>query len=145
MVAELAPRRHAMSCAEIPVLLVGRTSRTAAVHELLTRSAHPVRQVPTWRAAEQAVTGMRVAVLFSLPSGSLIACLDRLVRAPGLRVILALPEIDISVEEQTMLREYVHVYVLGLDFESMHALVHDVLHATPNPEPTGLHDRGFLH
>ena len=142
----MTTRRSATPCAEIPVLLIGRTARTAALQELLGRSAHPVRQVPTWRAAEQAVTGMRVAVLFALPPGSLIECVDRLrVRAPEIRVILALPEIDITVEEQTMLREYVHVAVLRPKLDAVHALVHDVLHTTPSPEPTALHDRGFLH
>ena len=143
---DMTIRRSATPCAEIPVLLIGRTARTAALHELLARSAHPIRQVPTWRAAEQAVIGMRVAVLFALPPGSLIECVDRLrVRAEDLRVILALPEIDITVEEQTMLREYVHLAVLGPELDAVRASCATTPCTPRQAQPTALHDRGFLH
>jgi hypothetical protein len=126
------------SCGEIPVLLVGRSAAASALRTLLERFAHPVRQVPTWRAAEQAVSGMRVAILFSLPA-DLIGCADRLrAHARELRVILALSRADSEIEDLVMLREYLHLTVLGPNLESVHALVHDVLHVTPEPRPTAL-------
>ena len=129
------------SCGEVPVLLVGRGTATTALHELLERHAHPVRRVPNWRAAEQAVGGMRVAVLFVLPA-DLIGCVDQLRRrAQGLRVILAAPAATADLEQLVMLREYLHLTVLGPNLEAVHALVHDILHVTRSPEPTALHAR----
>jgi len=133
----MGPRFKA-SCGEIPVLLVGRSTAASALRTLLERFAHPVRQVPTWRTAEQAVPGMRVAILFSLPD-DLIGCTDRLrAHARELRVVLALSRADSEIEDLVMLREYLHLTVLGPNLESVHALVHDMLHVTPEPRPIAL-------
>jgi hypothetical protein len=137
----MATRALKTSCGEVPVLVVGRDGAATPLHELLERCAHPVRQVPTWRAAEQAVAGMRVAVLFTRPA-DLIACVDRLRRrAPGLRVILVVPAADAELEQLVMLREYIRLTVAGPNLEAMHALVHDALHVTASPEPTALRAR----
>lgn len=128
-------------CGKVPVLLVGEAPAASAVHTFLERRAHPVRHVPTWRAAEQAVVGMRVAILFALPA-DIVACVDQLrSQAPGLRVILAVAAADAELEQLVMLREYVHLTVLGPNLEATHALVHDVLHITVSPDPTALTPR----
>jgi len=120
------------------VLLVGRAPEASALHAMLARFAHPIRQVPTWRAAEQAAPRMRVAILFTLPA-DLIACVERLrARSAGLRVIVALSRSDPEVEQLAMLREYLHLTVIGPNLEAVHALVHDVLRVTPSPQPTAL-------
>ena len=82
---------------------------------------------------------MGVAVLFSLPAGDLLDGADRLrARAPGLRVVLASSAVDAELEQLVMPREYLHLSVLGPNLEVLHALVHDVLRVTPNPEPAAL-------
>ena len=86
---------------------------------------------------------MRVAVLRAAARQR--SCVDACAFVPRIPRDPGIPEIDITVEEQTMLREFVHVAVLGPKLDAVHALVHDVLYATPSPEPTALHDRGFLH
>jgi hypothetical protein len=118
----------------VPVLLLGRTAAAVSLRDMLSRWAHPARLVTTWHAAEHAVQRVRVAVLFAAPSGDLLGCVDRLRRrSAGLRVILAPPRIDAELEQQVMLREYLHLTVPGPDLESLHALVHDVLRVTPRP------------
>lgn len=131
--------RYTPGCASIAVAIVGSRPAAVRLRDLLSRHAHPVRAVDAWGAAEHAVRRARVALLFEPLPSDLVACADRLrTGSPGLRII-ALPEaMTAELEQQVMLREYVHLALAGPNVEALHTLVHAVLRVVPSPTPLAL-------
>jgi hypothetical protein len=143
----MTPPPRLRACSQLPVLICGADPAAAQMRDLLARHGHPVRLAATCGAAEDAVRRVRVALLFDPLPDDLLDCVARLrARSWGLRVILIPKRLDAALEEQAMLRDYLHLTVLGPNAEALHALAHDVLRVAlrtdlcvaPSPGPSAL-------
>lgn len=126
-------------CSSVEVLLLGDDDFGSAVGAKLRGHGHPLQRAPRRRHVGDALPRHQVAIVAPAPSEDGLAVADGLRESKrDLRVILAVAEPTVALEEEAATRPYLRVRQRSENPDYFHSLVHEILAPEPDTEPAAL-------